>query len=86
MAKIFYQSDCDLGRLDGKTVAVIGGGNVYKQYLPLANKLYLTEIDAECDDADTYFPQFDKSLYTSEQLTDYNVNGISFKHILYTKK
>lgn len=65
---------------------IIGGGNVYKQYLPLANKLYLTEIDAECDDADTYFPQFDKSLYTSEQLTDFDVNGISFKHILYTKK
>lgn len=65
---------------------IIGGGNVYKQYLPLANKLYLTEIDAECDDADTYFPQFDKSLYISEQLTDYDVNGISFKHILYTKK
>ena len=27
MAKIFYQSDCDLGRLDGKTVAIIGYGS-----------------------------------------------------------
>jgi ketol-acid reductoisomerase len=26
-AKIFYQSDCDLGRLDGKTVAIIGYGS-----------------------------------------------------------
>lgn len=68
------------------TVFVIGGGNVYKQFLPLANKLYLTEIDAECKDADTFFPDFDKSLYTREQLTDYNVNGVSFAHILYTKK
>ena len=25
--KIFYQSDCDLGRLDGKTVAIIGYGS-----------------------------------------------------------
>ena len=24
MAKIFYESDCDLSLLDGKTVAVIG--------------------------------------------------------------
>ncbi|MGN0665633.1 MAG: ketol-acid reductoisomerase, partial [Huintestinicola sp.] len=26
-ARIFYQSDCDLGRLDGKTVAIIGYGS-----------------------------------------------------------
>ncbi len=26
-AKIFYQSDCDLGKLDGKTVAIIGYGS-----------------------------------------------------------
>ena len=27
MNKIFYQQDCDLGRLDGKTVAIIGYGS-----------------------------------------------------------
>ena len=27
MAKIFYESDCDLGLLDGKTVAIIGYGS-----------------------------------------------------------
>ena len=27
MAKIYYQQDCDLGRLDGKTVAIIGYGS-----------------------------------------------------------
>ena len=27
MAKIFYESDCNLGLLDGKTVAVIGYGS-----------------------------------------------------------
>lgn len=27
MAKIFYESDCDLSLLDGKTVAVIGYGS-----------------------------------------------------------
>ena len=26
-ARIFYQEDCDLGRLDGKTVAIIGYGS-----------------------------------------------------------
>lgn len=27
MAKIYYQQDCDLNRLDGKTVAIIGYGS-----------------------------------------------------------
>ena len=67
-------------------VFIIGGGKIYKEFLPLAGKLFLTEIDAECPDADTFFPEFDKSLYTREKLTDFECDGIHFSHILYTKK
>ena len=38
---------------------VIGGGAVYAEALPLAHRLYLTEIDAEIE-GDTFFPEFDK--------------------------
>ena len=34
---------------------VIGGGKIYEAMLPYANRLYLTEIDDECSDADTWF-------------------------------
>lgn len=71
---------------ENDNVFVIGGGTIYSAFIPYAEKLYLTEIDAEDKDADVFFPSFDKSEYNAEQLTDYNVNGISFKHILYTKK
>ena len=27
MAKMYYEKDCDLGRLDGKTIAIIGYGS-----------------------------------------------------------
>lgn len=37
---------------------VIGGGQVYKLFLPLASKLYLTRIDGEFQ-GDTHFPDFD---------------------------
>ncbi|VGM95419.1 Dihydrofolate reductase type 3 [uncultured Avibacterium sp.] len=37
---------------------LIGGGELFKQYLPIADKLYLTEIQAEID-GDTFFPQID---------------------------
>lgn len=36
-------------------IMVIGGANIFEQFLPLANKMYLTMIDAEID-GDVYFP------------------------------
>lgn len=38
-------------------VMIIGGGAVYAACLPLANKLYVTHIDADID-GDTQFPQW----------------------------
>lgn len=34
---------------------IIGGGNIYRQALPMADKLYLTRIDADIE-GDVYFP------------------------------
>ena len=38
---------------DGE-IMVMGGGKVYGQFLPLADRLYLTHVDAEVS-GDTYF-------------------------------
>ncbi|TSC59739.1 MAG: dihydrofolate reductase [Parcubacteria group bacterium LiPW_15] len=38
-------------------IFVIGGGEVYRQALPLTDKLYLTEIEGE-KPADTFFPDY----------------------------
>lgn len=70
----------------GDNIFIIGGGKIYSEFLPLADTLYLTEIDADCTDADVYFPSFDKSLYTAEKLTDYEVDDIHFSHIKYKLK
>jgi dihydrofolate reductase len=39
---------------------VIGGASVYKQFLPLADKMYLTVIKGDFE-GDIYFPKYDKS-------------------------
>jgi len=39
-------------------VFVIGGGMVYREFLPYVDKLYLTLIDAEFE-GDVYFPELD---------------------------
>lgn len=41
-------------------IFIIGGGQIYKEALPLADKLYLTVVDAAFPDADTYFPEYDE--------------------------
>ncbi len=39
-------------------IFIIGGAEIYRQGMPKADKLYLTEILATLD-GDTYFPEFD---------------------------
>ena len=39
-------------------VMVIGGAQIYKEFLPKANRMYLTIIDADFQ-GDTYFPKYD---------------------------
>jgi dihydrofolate reductase len=40
-------------------IFVIGGGEVYRQTLPLCNKLYITHVKAPAPQADTFFPTID---------------------------
>ena len=64
-------------------IFVIGGGMLYKQMLEHANTLYLTEIDATAE-ADTFFPEFDKSKYNKEIIKKGTENGIDFTFAKYT--
>ncbi|WP_346837763.1 dihydrofolate reductase [Microbulbifer sp. SAOS-129_SWC] len=41
-------------------IMVIGGGQIYRQALPLAARLYLTEVDAEVE-GDAFFPALDEN-------------------------
>lgn len=42
---------------------VIGGGVVYRQFLPLVDKLYITHIHHSWEDADTFFPEIDSTIW-----------------------
>lgn len=46
------------GQDDAKDIYIIGGASVYRQALPLADRLCLTVIDAVSPSADTFFPDF----------------------------
>lgn len=42
---------------------IIGGGMVYRQFVPIADKLYITHIHHSFDGADTFFPEIDSCVW-----------------------
>ncbi len=69
-------------------VFVIGGGEIYREAMPLADRLYLTRIDAAYE-GDTFFPDWNEAdwqLVSSE----FHARGETFQHpfefLVYTSK
>lgn len=51
-----------------REVFVCGGAEIYAQTIALADRFYLTSVDAEVA-ADTFFPEFDESEWIERELT-----------------
>lgn len=66
-------------------VMIIGGSSIYKLFLPLADKLYLTEIDSE-EKADVYFPEFNKEDYKCNVVSTNEVDGLKYSFVIYERK
>lgn len=66
-----------------KEVFVIGGGQVYKQFMQYADRLYLTLIDAVAE-ADTYFPEFE-SFKITKQTGSGESGGVGYKFLELTR-
>jgi dihydrofolate reductase len=64
-------------------VFVIGGGEIYKQTLPIADLLYITEIHNEYD-GDTFFPEY-RDKIGSEWIEIWRENHDEFSFIRYEK-
>ncbi len=66
-------------------VFICGGYSVYKEALPYADKLYITEVD-ESFEGDTFFPEFDQSQYQRtvirEMKDQYNYRFVVYDRIV----
>lgn len=66
-------------------VMVIGGGEIFKLALPIADRLYVTLIEKEYE-GDTFFPEYgDDWKLVSESEEKVNEDGTRFKFIVYER-
>ena len=74
--------------LDGENF-IIGGGSIYRQFLPLTDKLYLTRIHKTFD-ADTFFPEInfeEWDLLNEEPHIEFlETSGFTFTHQIWIRK
>ena len=66
---------------------IIGGGMVYRQFLPLADKLYITRVDKSFE-ADIFFPEIDPSIWEETGREEGAGVGLDFTYsfITYERK
>lgn len=71
---------------DDPEVFCVGGAEVYAQMLPLTNRLYLTEIQAEYA-GDAYFPVIDRK-HWQEVSREHHVStdGLGYDFVVYDRR
>lgn len=81
--------DAAVSMVRGDTCFVIGGGQLYSEAIPHANRLELTQILTDCPEADTFFPYVDPDEWTygseSAVTTDAR-NGVDYRFVTFLRK
>lgn len=73
---------------NNEEVFVIGGGKIYSQTLPMANKMYLSHVQASVQ-ADAFFPEFDPNdwkITYSQTFPENDRNEYPFTYNIYERK
>lgn len=67
---------------------VIGGGSIYKQFIDIAYKLYITRVHKDFE-ADTFFPEIDHSIWQLTEKIDVPYDeqcGMSYTYEIWMRK
>ena len=67
-------------------VFLIGGAELYREALQLADRLYITAIDAEYE-GDAFFPEFDQAAWQEIAREQHiSAEGLRFSYLIYQRK
>lgn len=69
----------------GENIYISGGYGLFKEALPLVDKMYITEVDITVDNGDVFFPEFDGNEF--DMITgEIGGDDIKYTRTIYTRK
>ena len=78
---VVHSVDEALKAAKGSEIMVIGGSQIYKQFLPTANRMYLTFIDKEFE-GDAYFPEYSEHEWKETSREEHvDENGLKYSFV-----
>lgn len=74
--------------LQGKNVYVIGGGEIYREVLPLADELIITHVHTRVVGGDAFFPLIESSIWETYQrgVVQTSREGLEYRIARYRKR
>jgi dihydrofolate reductase len=67
-------------------VFIIGGGSIYRQFMPLADRLYITHVHKKAP-ADIYFPEIDLNIWKVNEEEEFvSDEGIPYTYTVYLRR
>ncbi|MDO9340705.1 MAG: dihydrofolate reductase [Bacteroidales bacterium] len=69
-------------------IFVIGGGSVYRQFMPITDRLYITHVHRKAP-ADVYFPEIDLNIWEVVEKEEFKTSenySISYTYVIYERR
>lgn len=76
-------AECD------EEIFVMGGGQVYREAMKMADRLYITHVHAVIEDADTFFPEISSEEWTPLERSDVEKDeksGMEYQFVTYGRR
>lgn len=86
--KIVNSFDDALVIAKAKDGLVIGGGMIYKLFLPFVDKMYITKVHTTVEDADVFFPEINEKEWNIKEISEHKKdknNEFGFTIFEYTR-
>jgi dihydrofolate reductase len=84
-----YSIEDSLSKCDpSEEIFIIGGGSIYRQFMPFADRLYITHVHKKAP-ADIYFPEIDLKIWEIKEKEEYSAegeNGIPYTYTVYERR
>jgi dihydrofolate reductase len=69
-------------------IFIIGGGSIYRQFMPIADRLFITHVHKKAQ-ADIYFPEIDLNIWKITEKEEFKTDddvGIPYTYAIYERK